>query len=55
MIIFFVKIIFFPIIIRMEQLKRQNAQVKNLNRTLGAENMLLDSENRKQKVLVKKK
>ena len=32
----------------MEQLRQQNAQEKNLNRILGAEETLLDLENRKQ-------
>ena len=33
----------------MEQLIQQHAQAKNLNRILGAENLLLDSERRREK------
>ena len=39
----------------MEQLTRQNAQTKILNKILGAEDTLLDSGKRKQKEMIKKK
>ena len=39
----------------MEQLRRQNAQTKSLNRILGAGKDLLDLERRKLKEMVKKK
>ena len=39
----------FHIIIRMEQLRWQNAQERNLRRILGAKNTLLDSEKKKRK------
>ena len=32
----------------MEQMRRQNAQEKSLNRVLEADNILLDLENRKE-------
>ena len=41
--------LFFYIIIRMEQLRKQNAQAKSLSRILEAENTLLYSEKRKQR------
>ena len=37
----------FHIIIRMEQLRWQNSQERNLRRILGAKNTLLDSEEKK--------